>query len=902
MRMLRGLLLSAALIQGTAFTSGASAAEAPGPQLITYPGPAGLAPSPLYVVSVSQTGPAQPSFVYTVNNIGLVQFNWQHHAWNNRSELTTAWTSFDFNDPGATFTAAGTAPVTVTVAMTMPNPAWGKPAVRVLPSASQVVPSAVTQIGNRYVASFQVHFPTQYSVEFYDAASHPDFSTWVPANPLLIFANPIELDVPDPASRNVKVVAPGDTIPVSGAWGLQAGVPVDTLYFTPGIYDLGKVPSSANTGIYVLHSNQSIYVAGGAYIKGAFVSCPTPAGCSDARNIRIRGRGIISGENFKRDITGVSFESIAADVPAVIQLQGSDESAGQYDGEMNAAIEGVTIIQAPFDNIELTGIDNWVNDVKVISWYPSTDGIKAGLDYKIAGVEYPGNGVVENSFLKDGDDSIHLYSSGLRVNNVVIWQSTNASPFEFGSGTPGSIDDVQVIDSNVIHTEWSWPNMANAVFAANLGGGGDKGYSQGYKFDEIHVENSAWQLFRLSIGPTVWQFGNTELGSLSNVSFSNLFVTDAQKLPSLFKGYDPLHPIANLSFDNVVVAGAVQSQPVASFDANRFMSLSGDIVSEPLWFNTGAALPNVEVWRLAQGMPTSSPVTSVVTLDAPFLQGAPLQLLGQGDFFGDGYASALFLDSAQNTLGIWAEPLGSARSPAPSGYSVAADMPAGYRFAGIGDFAGAGLSEVLLWSDTLQQGLIMAPEGAALKIAGTLAAPDGAARWEVVGVADFDLNGVSDVVFRDSNGDLAIEYLNGSGLLRTSVIPQAQLGYTATASFAKNDPGLPQSGSFDATWQVAGMGAINNYAAILWTNALGELGLTEFQFPSAHPYGNVVALLPPNTTIQSLGDYNGDGSVDLMLRDAGTGAVSIWYMGFLGGDYYEPAPATGLSLPSDWRD
>ena len=154
-----------------------------------------------------------------------------------------------------------------------------------------------------------------------------------------------------------------------------------------------------NTGIYVLHSDQSIYIAGGAYIKGAFVSCPTPARCSDAKNITIRGRGILSGENFNRPYNGVSFESLAADLPAVIQLQGSDILDGQFNGQRQAHIEGLTIIQAPFDNIFLSGIDNRVNNVKVTSWYPSTDGIKAGNDYVIDGVEHPGHGVVENSFL-----------------------------------------------------------------------------------------------------------------------------------------------------------------------------------------------------------------------------------------------------------------------------------------------------------------------------------------------------------------------------------------------------------------------------------------------------------------------------------------------------------------------
>lgn len=882
---------------------GQTAPPAPAPSLVTYPGPGGITPSSLYSVTVSQLGVTRASFVYLVNNIGLAANNWQQHAWNNSTELTTSWTSFDFNDPGATFTAPGTAPVTVQVNMTIPSPAWKTPAVRVLPSASKIVPGKVVQIGNTYQATFQVNFPTQYSVEFYDAATQPDFATWVPENPLLIFANPIELGVPSLTDPHVRVLTPGDAIPVSGSWGTQGGITVNTLYFTPGVYDLAQAPSSVNPAIYVLHSNQSVYIAGGAYIKGAFVSCPTPTRCSDAQNISIRGRGVISGEDFNRPYNNASIESLADDLPALIQLQGSDIADKKFNGQQKANIEGLTLVQAPFDNIYLSGIDNWVNNVKVISWYPSSDGIKAGNDYVIAGVEYPGNGVVENSFLKDGDDSIHLYSSGLRVNNVVIWQSKNAAPFQFSSGLSGNIDDVQVIDSNVIHTEWTWPNAANAVFDANLGGSGNKGYNLGFTFNEIHVENSSWQLFRLVLGPSIWQFGNTQLGSLANLKFSNIFVTDKQRLPSLFKSYDRVHQISNVSFDNVIVAGQAQAQPQITFDANRSMSLSGDIVTEPMWMDSsGAADPNVQVWSMAQGAPTASPITAVTTYEESFVNNPDLRLLRRGDFFGDGYASPLIFDPVSNTLGIWAEPLNPSSTPGQMGYFTATTLPAGYEFSGIGDFNGDGTSDVLLWNSTLQQGLVLTLQGSSLAVIRTLQPSNTASTWHVAGSGDFDDNGVSDVLLRDANGNLEILYLGCNAIAGATDLSPSQLGYTATPSFKTGNPGLPTSGEFDTSWNVASVGRINGYAAIIWVNELGETGITEFIYPSEQPYGNVIATLPAGTRIAGLGDYNGDGSIDLLLRDSSSGGISFWYLGWFGGNYYQMAPATGVELPGAWQN
>ena len=182
---------------------------------------------------VGRAGPLRSSFVYAVNNIGLAQYNWQGHGWNIRSELTTAWTSFDFRGPRDGGPWSSAAPVTVQVKMVVPAQPWKRPEVRVLPSTHRVVPSAVTQLGNTYQVTFALSSPGQYSVEFYDAATPPDFATWVPPNPLLIFANPAEEDVPRVERRNFLVLTPERAIPASGNWGTRDGVAVDTLISPP---------------------------------------------------------------------------------------------------------------------------------------------------------------------------------------------------------------------------------------------------------------------------------------------------------------------------------------------------------------------------------------------------------------------------------------------------------------------------------------------------------------------------------------------------------------------------------------------------------------------------------------------------------------------------------------------
>ena len=93
--------------------------------------------------------------------------------------------------------------------------------------------------------------------------------------PLLLFANPMETDAP------------------------KAGAP-NVIYFGPGIHQAGRVD---------VGDNQTVYLAGGAVVKGAIVA--------QGSNIRILGRGILDGSdyewrkgpaNFTVGITGTNVE------------------------------------------------------------------------------------------------------------------------------------------------------------------------------------------------------------------------------------------------------------------------------------------------------------------------------------------------------------------------------------------------------------------------------------------------------------------------------------------------------------------------------------------------------------------------------------------------------------------
>jgi hypothetical protein len=169
------------------------------------------------------------------------------------------------------------------------------------------------------------------------------------------------------------------------------------------------------------------------------------------------------------------------------------------------------------------------------------------------------------------------------------------------------------------------------------------------------------------------------------------------------------------------------------------------------------------------------------------------------------------------------------------------------------DFNGDGKSDIL-WRDTAGGVGVWFMNGPTISATAGLGNVSNA--WTVVGQRDFNGDGYADILWTDTVGDVTIWLMNGSTVTSQAVVAS----------------GVP------ATWTIVGTGIFNGNGKsdILWRDAAGDLGIW---FMNGTTISATAGLgnMPTNWTVVGTGDFNGDGNTDILWRDT-SGNVAIWLM------------------------
>ncbi len=334
---------------------------------------------------------------------------------------------------------------------------------------------------------------------------------------LHLFGNPMEEPQPHPDDPNV-------------------------LYFGPGVYDIGKVDLTAN---------QTVYIAGGAVVYGAFEA-------RDAPNLTIRGRGILDGSRIERLDSMVSENS---KVPfGTMALYGCH----------NARIEGITFRDANlYVLMPVACNDMSITNIKEIGmWRYNTDGIHLkncqNMTIDQCFLRNFDDGLVVNAYQKHrGYDCGELPTRNITATRCVIWNDWNTA-IRVGvvCYTP-IIENIVFRDCDIIHASRIALNIENHGHAIirnilfediriEMDDGSSENQYQFRKNQEYSYSNKMYvpQLCFIDIKKSIYTL-TEDYGQIKDVVFKDILVLGNRPPKSFFKGFDSEHMVENVFFENL---------------------------------------------------------------------------------------------------------------------------------------------------------------------------------------------------------------------------------------------------------------------------------------------------------------------------------------------------------------
>jgi hypothetical protein len=307
--------------------------------------------------------------------------------------------------------------------------------------------------------------------------------------PLLLFANSVEEHPPRASDAGPHVI-----------------------YFGPGIHRPGKIS---------LTNNQSLYLAGGAVVKGGILA--------EGENIRIFGRGILDSSDW---------EWRKGPTPHVVSIRGT-----------NVEVSGITIRGACHWTIVPRNSRNvTVRNVKICgARVQNDDGINPCNSQDVR---------ITDCFIRSDDDCVALkgldlsgannYVERITVENCILW-CDRARIFLLGHESRAAfMRNVTLRNLDIIHY-----SMTPFLFEP-----GEEMRLQDVTVENIRIHGEGQDsLARLK--PVVNQYMRTKVpGYVSDIHFRNV-VLDGAPGPYRIElsGADEQHDVRTVSFEHIAIAG-----------------------------------------------------------------------------------------------------------------------------------------------------------------------------------------------------------------------------------------------------------------------------------------------------------------------------------------------------------
>jgi len=282
----------------------------------------------------------------------------------------------------------------------------------------------------------------------------------------------------------------------------------------------------AGESFFLGKSGTTVYIAGGAVVRGSFLS-------DSCNNMTIKGRGILDGSQLRH-------------IPTTPQSEGRTGAIWMISGADNK-VEGITILDPPMWAVVMNfSTRPVVKQIHLIASAVNADGIH------FSGSSY---GKVDGIFIRTCDDNLVMYHYGAATGNTfknsVFWgdDAHIALIGLAGSGGGQPINNLTFQNLDILNQQGVydldkfngclklWPNGGNLI--------------SDVVFDNIRIDS-----FQYASKAAVFQFRTDErfsgegAGVLKNITVSNITYRGSGERASLLKGVDAAHDVDVVNFVN----------------------------------------------------------------------------------------------------------------------------------------------------------------------------------------------------------------------------------------------------------------------------------------------------------------------------------------------------------------
>ena len=348
---------------------------------------------------------------------------------------------------------------------------------------------------------------------------------------------------------------------VGDYWGntlhLFAGMPMhetptaedtNVIYFGPGYHEIGKDHN------YTIHlkDNQTLYLAGGAYVK-AFVEADS------AKNIKITGRGILgqfADMPRTRSITLTNCDGV--DINGIITNRNRDGWSGVIINSENIHIHDYKVVSPPIWSTDGMNLVNSSNAHYSNCFFRAADD-----NIAIKGMGASGKG--RNN---DEDPNTGKPNENILVENCIFW-SDNNNGVVIGQETKASYyKNITFRNCDFLFVRDEEPIKAAMAIICNNGT-----YFNEITFDNIRVGPSG-QLITMFFCEEIFQIpGNQKWpGQMKNITFSNIDATGSGSKIIRLNGWGNQKTIDSVLLKNISINGENITNDSRYLKTNSFVT------------------------------------------------------------------------------------------------------------------------------------------------------------------------------------------------------------------------------------------------------------------------------------------------------------------------------------------